>query len=71
MDERMKGPDCNHQRQAECLMILGLWCAHPDRNWRPTIKQAIQVMNFEAGLPDLPKRMPVPVYHVPSPKEGR
>ncbi|KAK4778264.1 hypothetical protein SAY87_018451 [Trapa incisa] len=67
MDERMKGPDCN-QRQAECLMILGLWCAHPDRNWRPTIKQAIQVMNFEADLPDLPKRMPVPVYHVPSPK---
>lgn len=28
-------------RQVECLMIVGLWCAHPDQNSRPSIRQAI------------------------------
>ncbi|CAH8299200.1 unnamed protein product [Eruca vesicaria subsp. sativa] len=49
--------------QAECLMIVGLWCAHPDSNSRPCIKQAIQVLNFEAPLPNLPHKMPVATYH--------
>ncbi|WZZ71794.1 LOW QUALITY PROTEIN: hypothetical protein YC2023_083164 [Brassica napus] len=49
--------------QAECLMIVGLWCAHPDSNSRPSIKQAIQVLNFEAPLPNLPLKMPVATYH--------
>ncbi|EXC36487.1 L-type lectin-domain containing receptor kinase IX.1 [Morus notabilis] len=53
------------QKQVECLMIVGLWCAHPDRCLRPSIKQAIQVLNFEAMWPNLPTSMPVPVYHVP------
>lgn len=55
------------QKQVECLMIVGLWCAHPDRSLRPSIKQAIQVLNFESTWPNLPASMPVPVYHVPSP----
>ncbi|KAL5556709.1 hypothetical protein UlMin_038945 [Ulmus minor] len=56
------------ERQAECLMIVGLWCAHPDRSLRPSIRQVIQVLNFEATWPNLPTSMPVPVYHVvPSP----
>ncbi|CDY43192.1 BnaA07g07620D [Brassica napus] len=49
--------------QAECLMIVGLWCAHPDSNSRPSIKQAIQVLNLEAPLPNLPLKMPVATYH--------
>ncbi|XP_010519039.1 PREDICTED: L-type lectin-domain containing receptor kinase IX.1-like [Tarenaya hassleriana] len=49
--------------QAECLMVVGLWCAHPDRSSRPSIKQAIQVLNFEAPLPKLPPKMPVATYH--------
>ncbi|PON97083.1 Serine/threonine protein kinase [Trema orientale] len=61
-DERM-GMDFD-QRQVECLIIVGLWCAHPDRSMRPSIKQAIQVLNFEATWPDLPTSMPVPVYRV-------
>ncbi|GJT39742.1 concanavalin A-like lectin/glucanase superfamily protein [Tanacetum coccineum] len=40
--------------QAKCLMMVGLWCAHPDRGLRPSIRQAIQVLNFEAPIPDLP-----------------
>lgn len=52
-------------RQVECLMIVGLWCAHPDRNLRPSIRQAMQVLNFEVELPSLPTKMPVPIYHAP------
>ncbi|KAJ0041267.1 hypothetical protein Pint_27755 [Pistacia integerrima] len=32
---------------------------------RPSIRQAIQVLNFEIGIPNLPSKMPVPMYHVP------
>ncbi|KAI9178083.1 hypothetical protein LWI28_022537 [Acer negundo] len=53
-------------KQMECLMIVGLWCAHPARNLRPSIRQAIQGLNFELSLPNLPSKMPVPNYDVPS-----
>ncbi|GMN19169.1 hypothetical protein TIFTF001_039738 [Ficus carica] len=52
--------------QIECLMIIGLWCCHPDPNRRPAIKQVMNVLNFEAPLPiDLPKELPKPMYFVP------
>ncbi|KAH7520400.1 hypothetical protein FEM48_Zijuj08G0139900 [Ziziphus jujuba var. spinosa] len=54
------------QRQVECLMIVGLWCAHPDQSLRPSIRQAIHVLNFEAALPNLPPKMPIPIYDVPT-----
>nr|DAD39679.1 TPA_asm: hypothetical protein HUJ06_014002 [Nelumbo nucifera] len=28
------------EKQLECLMIVGLWCAHPDYNLRPSIRSA-------------------------------
>ncbi|XWS39810.1 hypothetical protein CRYUN_Cryun18bG0086600 [Craigia yunnanensis] len=52
--------------QMERLMIVGLWCAHPDCSFRPSIRQALQVLNFEAPLPNLPKTMPVPKYDIPA-----
>ncbi|KAK5792975.1 hypothetical protein PVK06_034108 [Gossypium arboreum] len=54
------------EKQVECLMVVGLWCAHPDSNLRPSIKQAIHALNFEAEMPNLPTKMPVPMYHVPT-----
>ncbi|XP_031252900.1 L-type lectin-domain containing receptor kinase IX.1-like [Pistacia vera] len=63
VDERLHTFD---ETQAECLMIVGLWCAHPDSSLRPTIRKAIQVLNFEAPLPNLPEKMPVPVYQIPT-----
>ncbi|XP_028754611.1 L-type lectin-domain containing receptor kinase IX.1-like [Neltuma alba] len=66
MDEKLTKD--HDEREVECLMIVGLWCAHPDKNLRPTIRQAIQVLCFEAALPDLPLKKPVPMYHVPTPK---
>uniref|UniRef100_A0A2N9GF21 Protein kinase domain-containing protein n=1 Tax=Fagus sylvatica TaxID=28930 RepID=A0A2N9GF21_FAGSY len=53
------------EKQVECLMIIGLWCAHPDPNLRPSIRQAIQVLKFEAKIPILPMQMPIPMYHAP------
>ncbi|KAF4353433.1 hypothetical protein F8388_005035 [Cannabis sativa] len=64
MEERLHiGSD---QEQVETLMIVGLWCAHPDRNFRPTIRQALQVLKLEAALPNLPAKMPVAVYQIPT-----
>ncbi|XWS45041.1 hypothetical protein CRYUN_Cryun15aG0102300 [Craigia yunnanensis] len=60
VDERLNAEF--DRNQVECLMIVGLWCAHPDSSLRPSIRQVIQVLNFEAELPDLPRKMPVPVY---------
>ncbi|WOH10251.1 hypothetical protein DCAR_0729717 [Daucus carota subsp. sativus] len=46
-------------------MVVGLWCAHPDHNLRPSIRQAIQALNFEVAMPILPTNMPVPLYQLP------
>ncbi|CAL9775443.1 unnamed protein product, partial [Musa acuminata subsp. burmannicoides] len=50
------------ETQMECLMVVGLWCAHPDYNVRPSIRQAINALNLETPLPELPPKMPVPMY---------
>ncbi|KAG0483975.1 hypothetical protein HPP92_012059 [Vanilla planifolia] len=47
------------------LMAVGLWCAHPDSGLRPTMRQAMSVLNFESPPPTLPTRMPVPMYCSP------
>ncbi|KZV36970.1 L-type lectin-domain containing receptor kinase IX.1-like [Dorcoceras hygrometricum] len=52
-------------KQVECVMIVGLWCAHPDHKERPSIREASRVLSFEASLPKLPKAMPVAVYCAP------
>jgi serine/threonine protein kinase len=50
-------------REMECVMVVGLWCAHPDRSQRPSIKQAINVLRFEAPLPSLPEKMPLATFN--------
>ncbi|XP_060175950.1 L-type lectin-domain containing receptor kinase IX.1-like [Lycium barbarum] len=55
-----------NEQEMEHLLIVGLWCAHPDNNCRPSIRQAIHVLNFEAPLPTLPPNMPVPTYCSPT-----
>ena len=53
------------QKQMECLLTVGLWCCHPDSNHRPSIRQVINVLSFEAPLPNIPMTMPVPMYFAP------
>ncbi|KAL5197581.1 hypothetical protein ABZP36_001093 [Zizania latifolia] len=62
-DERLQGEF--DAKQMECVMIVGLWCAHPDHGVRPSIKQALGALQFEAPLPRLPPKMPVPTYSPP------
>ncbi|XP_044508787.1 L-type lectin-domain containing receptor kinase IX.1-like [Mangifera indica] len=54
------------EQKMQMLMIVGLCCAHPDENLRPSIRQAIRVLNSEAPLPVLPPKMPLPTYLAPS-----
>ncbi|KAL4637800.1 hypothetical protein ACB092_03G102400, partial [Castanea dentata] len=48
--------------QIKSLMVVGLWCCHPDPTSRPSIRQVIHVLNFEASLPNLPSKLSVPMY---------
>ncbi|KAJ6751035.1 hypothetical protein OIU85_001558 [Salix viminalis] len=53
------------QTTVERLMIVGLSCAHPDEHLRPSMRQSLHVLNFDAPLPILPSKMPVPSYFAP------
>ncbi|KAM4119683.1 hypothetical protein ACJW30_03G077600 [Castanea mollissima] len=48
--------------QIKSLMVVGLWCCHPDPTRRPSIRQVMHVLKFEASLPNLPSKLPVPMY---------
>jgi serine/threonine protein kinase len=62
-DARLNGEFDNEQMQR--VMVAGLWCAHPDRSLRPSIRQAINVLRSEAPLPSLPAKMPVATFASP------
>ncbi|CAL5069634.1 unnamed protein product [Urochloa decumbens] len=53
------------EAELERALVVGLWCVHPDSAVRPTIRQAMGVLQFEAPLPDLPLDMPVATYGPP------
>ncbi|KAI3804989.1 hypothetical protein L1987_26941 [Smallanthus sonchifolius] len=53
------------EKEIKCLMITGLWCVHPDSELRPSMRQVVQVLKFEASLPILPTKMPVASYLTP------
>ncbi|KAA8536355.1 hypothetical protein F0562_028833 [Nyssa sinensis] len=53
------------EEEMECLMIVGLWCAHPEYTVRPSIRQATRVLCSESPLPILQSKMPVPTSFTP------
>ena len=59
-DPRLGG-DFN-EPQMERLMVVGLWCAHPDYNARPSIRKAIHALDFEVTLPILEPKLPVTTF---------
>ncbi|KAG6492106.1 L-type lectin-domain containing receptor kinase IX.1-like [Zingiber officinale] len=60
-DQRM-GSDFKAE-EMERLLLVGLWCAHPDQRQRPSMREVVQALRFEgAVIPNLPKKMPVPVF---------
>uniref|UniRef100_M8BC97 non-specific serine/threonine protein kinase n=1 Tax=Aegilops tauschii TaxID=37682 RepID=M8BC97_AEGTA len=46
-------------REMERVLVVGLWCVHPDYGFRPSIRQAMSALHFETPSPDLPPEMPV------------
>ncbi|XP_031494937.1 L-type lectin-domain containing receptor kinase IX.1-like [Nymphaea colorata] len=63
VDERL-GSEFD-QQEMERMMVVGLWCVHPDPERRPSMREAIRVLSFQAEMPSLPQRMPVPFYAPP------
>ncbi|XP_021820909.1 L-type lectin-domain containing receptor kinase IX.1-like [Prunus avium] len=54
-DERL---DMNYvPNEMECLLIVGLWCTHPNNKKRPKAGQVMRVLQLEAPLPELPQDM--------------
>ncbi|KAF9665904.1 hypothetical protein SADUNF_Sadunf16G0173300 [Salix dunnii] len=54
-----------NKTQVERLMIVGLSCANADEHLRPSVQHSLHVFNFDAPLPILPSKMPVPSYFAP------
>ncbi|XP_022762392.1 L-type lectin-domain containing receptor kinase IX.1-like [Durio zibethinus] len=54
-----------NEDEMRCLLSVGLWCTHTDYKLRPSIRQAIQALNFEVPLPILPPQMPMALYFPP------
>ncbi|KAL9998456.1 putative protein kinase RLK-Pelle-L-LEC family [Helianthus debilis subsp. tardiflorus] len=53
------------EEEIKRLMIVGLWCVHPNAELRPSMKQVYHVLNSEASLPVLPSWILLPSYLAP------
>ncbi|KAF2285320.1 hypothetical protein GH714_042362 [Hevea brasiliensis] len=55
------------QEPNKVRLVEWVWdlISHPDFAHRPSIRQVISVLNFEAPLPSLPAKLPVPIYYAP------
>ncbi|KAL6871010.1 hypothetical protein ACP4OV_014858 [Aristida adscensionis] len=56
------GGELRAEEEMERALVVGLWCTHPDYASRPSIRQAMSVLHFEAPLPEVPPEMPLPTY---------
>jgi serine/threonine protein kinase len=57
VDDRLNG--YFEREQVECFMVVGLWCTYPEKSLRPSIRQAMSVLQLQACLPVLPKKLPL------------
>ncbi|MQL86530.1 hypothetical protein Taro_019064 [Colocasia esculenta] len=68
--DRRLGSDFD-ELEMERLMLVGLWCAHPDFTRRPSMRQVMGALTFEASLPELSSTMPFVTYcSPPAPAPG-
>ncbi|KAK4758561.1 hypothetical protein SAY87_019862 [Trapa incisa] len=51
--------------EMEMMMVVGLWCCHPDYSLRPSIQEAFKVLKLNGSPPLLPPKMPVPTFASP------
>ncbi|MCL7028528.1 hypothetical protein MKW94_001773 [Papaver nudicaule] len=63
VDERLNR---KFENQIQRIMVMGLWCAHPDPTIRPSIRQVVNILNDnESPLVKLPTKLPAPVFYAP------
>ncbi|KAL3732494.1 hypothetical protein ACJRO7_029200 [Eucalyptus globulus] len=43
------------RKEMECLMMVGLWCVHPDPKMRPKAGHAIRFLQLEVPVPEFPR----------------
>jgi serine/threonine protein kinase len=56
-DERLRGDEAE-ERWMERVLVVGLWCANPERSERPSVAQAMHALQSEeTKLPELPLHM--------------
>nr|CAB3462083.1 unnamed protein product [Digitaria exilis] len=51
--------------EVQRVMVTALWCTHPDRSLRFSIRQAMNILRLEEPLPQLPAKMPVATFTAP------
>ncbi|XP_057831994.2 L-type lectin-domain containing receptor kinase IX.1 [Cryptomeria japonica] len=51
-----------NREEMERLLMVGLWCSHPDPEGRPSMRQVVKALRFEETLPNIPTTIPVPVF---------
>ncbi|KAH9303760.1 hypothetical protein KI387_008164 [Taxus chinensis] len=66
-DSGLNGEFNRAEMEMLMVMVIGLWCSHPDPSTRPRIRQVLQLLNFEIPMPNLPNTLPKAAY---SPIEG-
>ncbi|MCD7470825.1 hypothetical protein HAX54_010985 [Datura stramonium] len=58
------------EEQAECVLILGLACCHPNPYERPSMKTALQILTGESVLPNIPTEKPAFVWPARAPSSN-
>ncbi|KMZ64633.1 hypothetical protein ZOSMA_358G00010 [Zostera marina] len=58
VDERILNDKDYNEREVKQLLMVGLFCAHPDLEKRPTMSHALAILNFQSSIPTLPMEMP-------------
>ncbi|KAL3732250.1 hypothetical protein ACJRO7_028995 [Eucalyptus globulus] len=43
------------RKEMECLMMVGLWCVHPDPKMRPKVGHVIKFLQLEVPVPEFPR----------------
>ncbi|XP_006351411.2 probable L-type lectin-domain containing receptor kinase S.5 [Solanum tuberosum] len=59
-----------NEEQAECVLILGLACCHPNPYERPSMKTALQILTGESVLPNIPTEKPAFVWPARAPSSN-
>ncbi|KMZ64478.1 putative Kinase [Zostera marina] len=58
VDERILNDEDYDEQEVKQLLMVGLCCANPDLEKRPSMSHALAILNFQGSLPTLPMEMP-------------